>query len=307
MLVDEHLLFEFEKNLNPQNLMDSPIPATLIGFGEISAIFEIADNAGVAFKRLPLFTDRSCAKAYTNTFYKYCRLLTEAGLRLPSQQTVIIEVPGRPVTLYIAQEKLPAARFAHQLIHELDSDHNRWLIESIVCEIAKIWRYNRDRHAGLKLALDGQLSNWVWLDDLDRSGIYYIDTGTPLFRRAGIEQLDAELFLKSSPVFLRWILRRFFLADVINRYYDQRQVLIDLAANLYKEQRPDLIPPVVELINRRLASDQVPITIDAVNKYYREDKLIWTLFLLFRRIDRWLTTQILRRRYEFVLPGNIKR
>jgi hypothetical protein len=117
-------------------------------------------------------------------------LLTEAGLRLPSQQTVIIEVPGRPVTLYIAQEKLPAARFAHQLIHEFESD---------------------------------------------------------------------------------------------------------------------LIPPVVELINRRLASDQVPVTIDAVNKYYREDKLIWTLFLLFRRIDRWLTTQILRRRYEFILPGNIKR
>jgi len=307
MLVDEHLLFEFEKNLNPQNLTDSPIPATLIGFGEISAIFEIADNAHVAFKRLPLFADRSCAKAYTNTFYEYCRLLTEAGLRLPCQQTVIIEVPGRPVTLYIAQEKLPAARFAHQLIHELDSDQNRWLIESIVCEIAKIWRYNRDRHDGLKLALDGQLSNWVWLDDLDRSGIYYIDTGTPLFRQAGIEQLDAELFLESSPVFLRWILRRFFLADVINRYYDQRQVLIDLAANLYKEQRPDLIPPVVELINHRFASDQVPITIDAVNKYYREDKLIWTLFLLFRRIDRWLTTQILRRRYEFVLPGNIKR
>jgi hypothetical protein len=44
MLVDERLLFEFEKCLNPQNIMDSPIPATLIGYGEISAIFEIADN-----------------------------------------------------------------------------------------------------------------------------------------------------------------------------------------------------------------------------------------------------------------------
>jgi hypothetical protein len=71
---------------------------------------------------MPLFADRSSANAYTNTFYEYCRLLTEAGLRLPSQQTVIIEVPGRPATLYIAQEKLPAARFAHQLIHEFESD-----------------------------------------------------------------------------------------------------------------------------------------------------------------------------------------
>ncbi|CAB1056114.1 hypothetical protein D1BOALGB6SA_848 [Olavius sp. associated proteobacterium Delta 1] len=307
MLVDEHLLFEFEKKLNPQNLKDSPIPAALIGFGEISAIFEIADNSRVAFKRMPLFQDHSSAKAYTNVFNEYCRLLIDAGLRLPPHQTAIIEVPGRPVTLYIAQEKLPAGRFAHQLIHELEADENQWLIESIASEISKIWCYNRDQHPALKLALDGQLSNWVWLEDRDQSAIYYIDTSTPLFRQEGIEQLDAELFLKSSPPFLRWILRRFFLADVINRYYDQRQVLIDLAANLFKEQRPDLISLAVEILNRQLVSDQVPLTIDAVKKYYREDKLVWTLFLSFRRIDRWLTTKILRRRYEFILPGNIKR
>ena len=307
MLVDETILYEFEKNLNPQNLKDSPIPATLIGFGEISAIFEISDNPRVVFKRMPLFQDHASAIAYTNIYYEYCHLLTEAGLRLPPHQTAIIEVPDRPVNLYIAQEKLPVDRFAHQLIHELEPAESRWLIESIVSEISKIWRYNRDQHAALEMALDGQLSNWVWLKEHDRSVIYYIDTSTPLFRKEDVEQLDGELFLKSSPVFLRWILRRFFLADVINRYYDQRQVFIDLAANLYKEQRPDLISLAVELINHQLTSSQVPLTIDEVKKYYREDKLIWSLFLSFRRIDRWLTTKILRRRYEFILPGKIRR
>ena len=307
MLVDQHLLYEFEKNLNPQNLKDSSIPATLIGFGEISAIFEIVNNPRVAFKRMPLFQDHSAAAAYTDIYHEYCRLLTEAGLRLPDHQTAIIEVPDRPVTLYIAQEKLPAGRFAHRLIHELQPDENRWLMESIVSEISKIWQFNHDQHAKLKLALDGQLSNWVWLEEHDRPVIYYIDTSTPLFRKEGVEQLDGELFLKSSPAFLRWILRRFFMADVINRYYDQRQVFIDLAANLYKEQRPDLIFPAVDSINRQLESGQIPLTIDVVKKYYREDKFIWSLFLSFRRIDRWLTTKILRRRYEFILPGKIRR
>jgi hypothetical protein len=93
----------------------------------------------------------------------------------------------------------------------------------------------------------------------------------------------------------------------MNRYYDQRQVYIDLAANLYKEQRPDLIPMTIETINRQIGSDQIPLTEDDVKKYYREDKLIWTLFLSFRRIDRWLATRIFRRRYEFILPGKIKR
>jgi hypothetical protein len=307
MLVDEHLLYEFEKNLNPQNLTASPIPATLIGFGEISAIFEIADNPRVAFKRLPLFHDHASALAYTTVYHEYCRFLTEAGLSLPTHQTAIIEVPDRPVCLYIAQRKLPADRFAHQLLHELEPDENQWLIESIVSEISKIWRYNCDQDPARKLALDGQLSNWVWLEKQGRPVLYYIDTSTPLFRKEGVEQLDAELFLKSSPAFLRWILRRFFLADVLNRYYDPRLVCIDLAANLYKEQRPDLVAPAVELINRQLASGQDPLAIDEVKKYYREDKLIWSLFLSFRRIDRWLTTQIWRRRYEFILPGKIRR
>lgn len=307
MVVDENILYEFETNLNPQQPADSPIPAVLIGYGEISAIFEIAGNSGVAFKRMPLFKDRTAAVAYTNIYYEYCRLLSEAGLRLPPHQTAIIEVPDRPVVLYIAQKKLPAACFGHQLIHTFPAGGIAQLIETIVAEISKIRQFNRNRGPALELALDGQLSNWVRLDDHPEPLLYYIDTSTPLLRQDGVEQLNPELFLQSTPFFLRWILRRFFLEDLLNRYYVQRQVFIDLAANLYKEQRSELIPTVIEIINRRLASDQEQLSADEVKKYYREDRLLWSLFLSFRRIDRWLTTRILRRRYEFILPGKIRR
>lgn len=40
---------------------------------------------------------------------------------------------------------------------------------------------------------------------------------------------------------------------------------------------------------------------------HREDKMLWRLFLAFRRIDRWLKDGLLRRRYEFILPGRIQR
>ncbi len=307
MFFDEQHLYEFEKNLNPQNLKDSAIPAALIGYGEISAIFEIAGHSGLAFKRLPLFADYYSAETYIAKYHEYCQLLTQAGLGLPQHRAVIVQVPDHPVTVYIVQEKLPAERFAHRLIHELEPEPIRQLLESIVAEIAKIRQFNRRQQDTLRLALDGQLSNWVRLDKKDGPQMYYIDTSTPLYRKNGVEQLDAELFLKSAPGFLRWILRMFFLADVINRYYDLRQVFIDLAANLYKEQRPELIPLAIEAINRQLASDGACVTADEVKKYYREDKLIWSLFLSFRRIDRWLTTKLWRRRYEFILPGKIKR
>jgi hypothetical protein len=216
-------------------------------------------------------------------------------------------VPGRPVSLYIAQEKLPADGFGHQLIHASTADELTLLIETVVAEILKIRSFNDSHRPALELAIDGQLSNWVRPDGQRHTALYYIDTSTPFFRINGVEQLDPELFLKSAPFFLRWILRLFFLQDVINRYYDQRQVFIDLAANLYKEQRPDLVPLVIDVINRHQTSGQAPLTVDEVQKYYRGDRLIWRLFLFFRRIDRWLTTQLLRRRYEFILPGKIMR
>jgi hypothetical protein len=307
MDVDENLLTEFESGLNPQHLERSTIPATLIGFGEISAIFQIGDRSGTAYKRLPLFTDRPSAQTYINKYYEYCELLGEAGLNLPPDKAVIISTPQRPAVLYIAQKQLPAARFAHRLIHRLAADEIQRLFETIIAEIAKIWSYNQSTSPDRELALDGQLSNWVWMDSESVTKLLYIDTSTPLFRKNGQEQMEPELLLKSAPFFLRWILRLFFLDDVMNRYYDRRQVYVDLAANLYKEQRPDLIKPILELINRYLPDSDDSLTLKEVEKYYREDKMMWALFLAFRRIDRWLTTTIFRKRYEFILPGKIRR
>ncbi|MGD9281098.1 MAG: DUF6206 family protein [Desulfobacterales bacterium] len=307
MLADENRLAQFEIGLDPQNLDASPIPATIIGYGEISAIFQIADHPEVAFKRLPLFSDRSAAQTYVQQYHEYCRLLTEAGLRLPDHQTYIIQPPGRPTAVYIAQKKLPSERFGHQLIHDLAGQELQSLLERIVRETDKIWRFNQSARPALELALDGQLSNWVWLGNADSQSMVFIDTSTPLFRKNGVEQLDPELFLKSAPAFLRWILRLFFLDDVINRYYDQRLVCMDLAANLYKEQQPALIPLTVKIINTIVSDNMKALTEAEVAQYYRQDKLIWTLFLAFRRLDRWVTTKLFRRRYEFILPGKIKR
>jgi hypothetical protein len=307
MHIDENQLIEFESGLNPQHIEKSTIPASLIGYGEISAIFRIGDQSDMAFKRLPLFPDRASAQTYIHKYEEYCELLCDAELSLPPDKTFILAVARRPVVLYIAQKQLPADRFAHRIIHRLTSDEIQLLFEKIVAEIAKIWRYNQTALPARELALDGQLSNWVWMESTSDTALYYIDTSTPLFRKNGIEQMDPELFLKSAPGFLRWIIRLFFLNDVLTRYYDQRQVYMDLAANLYKEQRPDLIVPLVELINRYLPEGDEPLSLKEIDKYYREDKLIWSLFLAFRRIDRWLTTKIFRKRYEFILPGKIKR
>jgi hypothetical protein len=308
MPVDRQLLEMFEEKLDPSRVNDSPVPARVLGYGEISCVFELRDLPGMACKRMPLFKSLDAAQAYTRQYREYCGLLTQAGLTLPDSETAIISLPHRPVVLYIIQRVLPPERFAHVLIHHLDAAECRELLERISAEIAKVWDFNRTRgpalKPGLELALDGQLSNWVAGED---GRLYYVDTSTPMYRVDGRDQLDAELLLQSAPWWLRWILRWLFVEDVKNRYFVPRQVYTDLAANLLKEQKPDLVPAALAAANFRMPRDQPGLTLKDVAGYYREDKWIWTLFLAFRRIDRWISRQVLRRRYEFILPGKIKR
>jgi len=307
MRIDTDFLIQFEGGLNPQQIEKSRVPAAVLGYGEISTIFKIDGNPETAFKRMPLFSTRQSAQDYILLYKEYCQRLTEAGLILPDHEAVMVDIAHRPVVVYIAQERLPLERFGHRLLHARDPEKVMRLIERVALEISKVWRYN-DRFApDVTMALDGQISNWVSQKGTLDQTVVYIDTGTPFLRKQGVDQLDPEPLLKSAPFFLRWILRWLFLEDVMSRYYDPRQVFIDIAANLYKEQRQELIPDVIDVFNRFLTNDDRPLTPRDVEKYYREDKLIWTLFLAFRRVDRWLTSKLLRRRYEFILPGKIKR
>ena len=304
MKIDEDFLFRFEEGLDTQDLRGSSIPASVLGGGEISSVLLIGDDDSVAYKRMPLSSDRASMEAYTASYHEYCRFLTEAGLNLPEDTTVLVEVPGRRIVLYIAQNKLPPERVGNKLIHTLDRGEVGRLIEGILTEIDKVWSFNRSHGSGLELALDGQLSNWVWVEE---GPVYYIDTGTPIYRKNGVEQLNTDMLVNTTPFLLRWIFNAFFLEDVLNRYYDPRRVDIDLVANLYKEQRPDLVPFAVEIINRRHAADLEPLTVKEVEKYYREDRFIWAFVQAMRRLDCWFTTKLLGRRYEVILPEKIKR
>ena len=306
--IDCELLQRFEAGLNPQRLMDSAVPAKVIGYGEISAIFQIQGDGENVYKRLPIFEDRPSAEDYKKMHVEYCALLEKAGLQLPAHAAHIVEVPGRPVAVYIAQQRFAAGRLCHRLIHSLDDADCLILIERVVAQIAKVWAFNANAVPDAELAIDGQLSNWVAAGpDGHTPKLLFIDTSTPLLRKHGVEQQNPERLLRSAPGFLRWIIRWFFLQDVMGRYYVPRLVYTDLAANLFKEQRPELVPQTAAIANRFLGNSDPPLTVNEIERYYAQDKLIWTVFLAFRRIDRWLNTRLLGRRYEFILPGAIKR
>jgi len=301
--IDIEKLKAFEEHLNPVDPGSSPVKAELIGYGEISAIFML-EGLPYAFKRLPIFSSREQAEGYLALHDEYCARLVSAGIKLPGWKGFIVEVRGRPVSLYVAQEVMEPEAFVNRILGR-DKAADLKLIGDVITEIEKVWKYNGEtgKKDNVQLAIDGQLSNWTVRDD----DLYYVDTSTPLLRRNGIEQMNPDLILQSAPSFLRWLLKLFFLDDVLNRYYVPELVYTDIIGNLFKEQHPELIPDAVELANSRIGKDGDPLTVKKIEKYYREDRIIWTLFLMFRRIDRFIKTKILRSRYEFILPGKIRR
>ncbi|MBT8371057.1 MAG: hypothetical protein KJO34_08855, partial [Deltaproteobacteria bacterium] len=93
MQVDLELLKQFERGLDPQHIEKSQIPATLLGYGEISAIFKIRGYDHIAFKRMPLFSDRQSAQSYIHLYQEYCLRLSAAGLNLPASYTWVVAIP----------------------------------------------------------------------------------------------------------------------------------------------------------------------------------------------------------------------
>jgi hypothetical protein len=317
--IDVGLLERFEAGLDPLNPHLSKISAKIIGYGEMSTIFVISHpgQEHIAYKRMPIFQSPDEMESYEHLFETYNTGLRNIGLHVPESASArVIPDRGNGV-IYTAQERLPSESIGNALIHRLDDHSVRRLFLCVLRELKKVFDCNRARPS-LHFGIDGQISNWAMKDYregkpvTEESELYYIDTGTPLIRKDGIEQLNPELFLRSTPSFLVWLIRLLFLEGVMTRYYDFRKVTIDLIANFYKEQRPELIPMLIETANRFFAGDQAqsgiaPLTEKEIVSYYREDATIWRVYLTFRKIDRFLHLKILGKPYVYILPEKIKR
>lgn len=320
--IDFGVLQEFENYLDPQCPEKCQVPCHVMGYGEISTVLELKSETtdGLAFKRMSIFETQAELDKYISAYQEYTQLLeNQIGIVLPPHGYSIIQNPsGRPI-FYIIQRKVPAYSLGNNAIHLLNRAGVHTLFERVLQELLKLWTFNNSQELH-KVSLDGQISNWV-IDGFDPDqqeleqdvSLLYIDTSTPVYLVNGIEQFDPELVLRTTPSFLAMIIRMFFLEDVMTRYYDPRKVTIDILANFYKEQRPDLIPELVLAANRFYAqqkADQVEIDLideKEVSDYYREDAFIWSFLASARRFDRFLYLKILRREYPYILPGKVKR
>jgi len=323
--IDVAFLQEFEQGLNPSALEQSKIPAQVLGYGEVSTVFSIESaDPNMAYKRIPSFKSATEAADYVALYDECMAVFDDIGTQIAPGKMVWFEGEnGRYFVVYLVQKKLNPQSIAHKVIHQLDAEQVQMLISAIFDEFEQVFTFNSNNRETIEVGLDGQISNWC-VDNFDAKNgnlpddinLTFLDTSSPLLRRNGVEQLNAEIFLRSAPSFLSWFLKLFFLDDVVTRYYDLRKVTIDLLGNLYKEQKAELVPGLLQMANERwggndhfdkLSTDRfATISLKEIEAYYKEDAFIWRYYLGARRIDRRLH-QLLKKPYPFILPGNIQR
>ena len=290
----------------------------MLGYGEISTVFEILDVEDIAFKRMPLFDTMEQIGRYKDTYNRYNELLSRIGMIIPEYGAEEIITNDGRIVLYLYQRLIPSNAIGDKLIHSISEEGVFSLIQTILENLNQIWSFNQKESPHIEIAIDGQVSNWAVKEFFEGMTIsksiplLYLDTSTPLMRENGVEQLETHLFLKPAPPIMRWILKNFYLQDIIDRCYDFRRVSLDLVANFLKEQRAELIPSIIELVNRFFSDEAVvvdllPISLDEVKKYYDDDASTWKLYLRVRRFHRYISTKLLRRYYDYILPGEIQR
>lgn len=304
---DAERLAAFEARLDPARADATP-GVRIVGCGEVSTVFALAELPGRLCKRMAGFRDAAAAARYADLVERYLALLRDAGVAPVETAIVPIERRGRPPVVYLVQPRLDAAGLGHALLRDADDATLTAAIDAMLARVGALLASNRARSDGRTVTVDAQLSNWHF----GGGEPVLIDVGTPFLRKDGRDEIGVELFLAPVPPGMRALYRR---ARAVERYLDAffraRTLLIDAVANFHKEGRPDRIPLALARVNPWLAGlgelGGRAIERADVDRYYQRDAKTLELYLRARRLDRFVRTRLLRQRYDFVLPGAIRR
>jgi len=289
------ILERLEADLDPAD----PHDVTVLAYGEISAALLVPGLEGRVCKRMSGFADHAMAAQYCELVTDYVAVLRDNGVRVVDTEVVLLDRPSRPPVVYLVQPLV--GDLGNQILHTASDAE---LTGSIHTVLDRVWELHQ-RTASPEVAIDAQLSNWSFTDPDDP---VLLDVGTPFVRVAGRHVFDQEILLSAVPPGIRAYYRRKGTAsEYMDDYFEPRLVAVDMLGNFIKEGAVPRLPEGIVAANDWLsAHDLAPIERAQVDDYYKEDAATLELFLRVRRLDR-AAKRILRRDYDFILPGRVKR
>ena len=304
------VLAELESRLDPAHPQRSGV--RVLAYGEISAtlLLPAAGFDSVVAKRMAGFPDESAAADYRALVDRYLAALAELGVNVvPTVPVVVPRSEGGPV-VYLLQPRVDAATLGDTLVHGVGDAELHTMITTVLRQVDAALSRTVD---GREVAVDAQLSNWSF----PAAGVDHdpalIDVGTPFLRDSGGHALDVRVLLAAVPPGIRsWYLWRGTGDSYMDDYFVPRLAAVDMLGNLLKEQAGHRLAVGLAAANQWLGNHpdlrgEAPITAAEVKAYYDADAATLESFLRVRRMDRFVRGRLLRRGYDFILPGRVQR
>jgi len=272
---------------------------TILGYGEITTVFRLdADGESFACKRFPVFRSAKDAEEHQRLIEEYIVALDDHGIHVLDSGFVPLTTADGRTVLYLVQPIIDSSRIGPAYVTSQAPDDAAELFRTILLTLKGC--------VSSSLAPDGQLSNWVVLDN----GLAYMDISTPFMRsRDGDERCNWGMLTESVLSGLLAPARSYFkkkAPETVASYYTLRGQAIDFLGNLRKEDLGHLIEPFIPIANDVLELEE-PITIDDVKKYYNEDADFYALLMRLMRINSVFYRHILRKTYPNFIPPRIER
>ena len=302
-------LAEFEQQIDLMQPEGGPFGCKIVGYGELTAVMTIEALPGKVFKRISGFVSESEARSYVDAINRYLQLLGERGILVaPTAASVII---GATPVVYLIQPLLDVSRLGHSLLHTASERELQLVLEQVLDTLESMLKQNREVNNGIEVAADAQLSNWYFPAEGGKPCL--IDVGTPIFRINGRMETFSGNIYRALPQPIRWGVRKLqMVEDYFLHYFDMKGLIFDILGNMIKENAENRLSEGLAYINSWLKqrpewSDIGPITEKAIRRFYWFDAVTLELLLRVRRYNRFIHNQILKKRYDYVLPGKIAR
>ncbi len=303
------ILTGFERQVDLYSPEGGPFGCRIIDYGEVTVVIGLDALPGMVFKRMSGFITEKETLEYIEEENRYYNLLKERGITV--MNTDCYAIRGKTPLVYLAQERVKKERLGNSILRDAPMEMVAGCIEEVLDRIASCVRFNRGIAEGVQAAADSQLSNWYFPENAGPPLL--IDVGSPITRINGKIYAFTQLFYRSFPWPLSSLVKMLGAVEsYFNEYFDLRLAILDILGNFYKEQAAERITPCIEIVNNWLArqpeSDTVkPITMIEVKRYYGKDAALLELMFQVRRYARFVRNRIFRGRYDYILPGRIKR
>ncbi len=270
-------------------LTGDPGEMQIIGAGEITCVVAWR---GCACKRLPPFDDPARLAAYDSLLQEYLIKLNAAGIATLSTECRIVSRADRQIA-FLVQPRVAAEHCLPAWMKRVPQSQ----AISMAVKVMELVRCATSQGVGI----DANLSNWLVQDDAP----VYLDVSTPMLRDdAGRHRLDTEIFVATLPGVVRGLVRKYFVTELLDRYYNPRSVFENLLGDLPNSGLDPLTELLLAAANQRIGT---PLTMEQIRAYRKEDRLTWNAIRQLLKVEQWWRRYILRASHPHLLPSQFSR